>query len=72
MAVFLNGVLQTAPGDYILSTDVKPTINPLNPAVGDSMSVLFTRAVPLSFTLPGGQVVAYWGYALWREDWMVT
>lgn len=72
MLVYLNGVLQTSPGDYLASADGKPTITPLNPAVGDSMSVVFTRAVPLSFTLPGGETVPYWGYALWREDWIVT
>ena len=32
------------------------------------MAVLFTRAVPLSFTFQD-QTVTYWGYALWREDW---
>lgn len=71
MLVYLNGVLQRSPGDYTASSDLKPTISPVTPAVGDSMSVVFTRAVPLSFVFQG-ETVDYWGYALWQEDWEVT
>lgn len=71
MLVYLNGLLQESPGDYTLSNDAMPTITPKNASEGDSLSVVFTRAVPLSFVFQG-QTVNYWGYALWREDWNPT
>ncbi len=72
MLVYMNGLLQLAPIDYTIDSAPMPTITPLNPAVGDLMSTVFTRAVPLSFTLPSNQAVTYWGYVIWREDWIVT
>ncbi len=71
MLVYCNGLLQIEPADYMDSGAAMPTIIPMNPAVGDSMSVVFTRAVPLSFVFQGVSVT-YWGYALWREDWNVS
>lgn len=81
MEVYKNGSLQrqvgvptgevgnytavNAPGTF------RPVITPLAWSDGDKMSVVFTRAVPLSFT-SNGQTVSYWGYTLWREDWNCT
>src|SRR6185369_8343930 len=54
--------------DYT-SSGTMPTLVPKGFSDGDLMSVTITRAVPLSFTYQG-QKVSYWGYSLWREDWI--
>jgi hypothetical protein len=71
--VYQNGLLQTSPGDYTLTYLTKgkymPTITPAEYwSQQESATVVYTRAVPLSFTV-SGQTVTYWGYTLNREDW---
>lgn len=68
--VFRNGnLLQAAEYSLVYAPGkTMPTITPLVWSPGDTMSAVITRAVPLSFTIPP-QIINYWGYALWREDW---
>lgn len=71
VAVFRNGVLQTAPGDYTSANSpgtFMPIITPVNWSVSDAASVLYTKAVQLSFVV-GSQTITYWGYTLNRENW---
>ena len=72
--VYRNGLLQRQGTDY---TSVNatgtffPIITPIAFGDQDLMSAVITRAVPLTFTVPGPppQMVTYFSYALWREDW---
>ena len=73
--VYQNGRLLTggysspnAPGTFF------PIITPLNFSDQDQISAVITRAVPLSFIIPGPppQTITYFSYALWREDWICT
>jgi hypothetical protein len=69
--VYRNGLLQTSPGDYTSANapgTSMPIITPVNWVGSDTAAVVYTRAVPLSFTF-NGQSVTYWGYTLNRENW---
>lgn len=72
--VYRNGVLQRQGADYASVNAAGtnfPILTPLLFADQDLMSAVITRAVPLSFTIPGPppQTITYFSYALWREDW---
>lgn len=69
--LYQNGKLLNA-GDYSSVTPAgktMPTLAPLVFADQDAMSVVITRAVPLTITVPPSPPVTYFSYALWREDW---
>jgi len=69
--VYRNGLLQKENIDYMLTPVAGSAMSIVSPSVftdGDSMSVVFSRAVPLSFQNQG-TTITYWGYQLWREDW---
>ena len=65
--VYQNGLLLRLGIDYT-SAGSMPTITPLLYSAGDAFSVVFSRAVPLSF-VASGQTVSYWGYQTWQELW---
>ncbi len=72
--LYQNGKLLNV-GDYSSVTPAgktMPTLTPLVFADQDLMSVVITRAVPLTFTTGTNQSVTYFSYALWREDWTCT
>lgn len=77
VAVYKNGQLLKQSGDYT-SVNATGTFFPIiTPSVWsdqDAMSAVLTRAVPLTFTIPGTppQTITYFSYALWREDWTCT
>lgn len=69
--IYQNGKLLNA-GNYSSVTPAgktMPTVAPLVFADQDAMSVVISRAVPLTFTAPPSLPVTYFSYALWREDW---
>jgi len=73
LLVYRNGILLKQ-SDYTSPNSPGtnfPIVTPLNFSDQDFMSVVITRAVPLTFTVPGPppQTVTYFSYALWREDW---
>jgi len=67
-----QGIPQGEVGDYSSSTALLPAIAPLTWSDGDHMSAVYSRLVPLAFRLPTGQSVTYYGYQLWREDWLCS